>query len=127
MTNQPQRFNAPDGTELVVLRAVDYDLLSALADDRDDVVTALASEARIAAGEGTMPGPVLTRILDGASPLAAWRAHRGFSQAELARRSGLSQVWVSRIEAGGGHGTPATRRKLADALDAPVWALAPDA
>ena len=26
-------------------------------------------------------------------------------------------------EAGKGHGTPATRRKLAAALDAPVWAL----
>jgi hypothetical protein len=29
-------------------------------------------------------------------------------------------VWVNRIEAGKGHGTPATRRKLAAALDAPL-------
>lgn len=49
--------------------------------------------------------------------------YRGLSQAELASRAGLSQVWISRIEAGGGHGSPTTRRKLARALDAPVWAL----
>lgn len=93
--------------------------------EQEDGLAALAIEARIAAGEGTMPGAVLTQILDGASPLAAWRAYRGLTQAEVARRAGLSQVWVGRIEAGGGHGTPATRRKLADALDAPLWALDP--
>jgi transcriptional regulator with XRE-family HTH domain len=49
--------------------------------------------------------------------------YRGLSQAALAARAGLSQVWISRIEAGGGHGTPATRRKLAKALEAPLWAL----
>jgi ribosome-binding protein aMBF1 (putative translation factor) len=74
--------------------------------------------------DGTMPSDVLALILDeGLSPIAAWRRYRGLSQAELARRAGLSQVWVSRIEAGGGHGTPATRRKLAAALGAPLWAL----
>ena len=87
---------------------------------------ALAIEARVTAGEGTMPGAVLKHIVAGASPLAAWRAHRGLSQAEVARRSGLSQVWVGRIETGGGYGTPATRRKLAEALDAPLWALDPE-
>jgi hypothetical protein len=30
---------------------------------------------------------------------------------------------VSRIEAGGGYGSLETRRKLAAALEAPVWAL----
>jgi hypothetical protein len=30
---------------------------------------------------------------------------------------------VSRIEAGGGYGSRETRRKLAEALQAPVWAL----
>jgi transcriptional regulator with XRE-family HTH domain len=47
----------------------------------------------------------------------------GLGQSELARRAGLSQVWVSRIEAGGGYGSRRTRSKLAAALEAPVWAL----
>ena len=127
MNYQPQRFSAPDGTEMVVLRASDFERLQALAEDGEDVVAALAAEARIAGGEGTVPGEVVKLMIDdGLSPLAAWRRHRGLSQAELASRAGLSQVWVSRIEAGGAHGSPATRRKLAKALDAPLWALEED-
>lgn len=124
MSYEPQRFAAPDGTEMVVLRAADYERLRALAEDGEDVVLALAAEARIAAGEGTVPGEVVKLMIDEAlPPLTAWRRYRGYSQAELARRAGLSQVWVNRIEAGGGHGSQATRRKLAAALEAPVWAL----
>ena len=124
MSYHPQRFAAPDGTELVVLTAADYERLRAFAEDGEDAVAALAAEARIAAGEGTVPGEVVRLMIeDGLSPLAAWRKYRGFTQADLARRTGLSQVWVGRIEAGGGYGSRATRGKLAQALDAPVWAL----
>lgn len=124
MSYEPQRFMAPDGTEMVVLTAEDYERLRGLADDGQDIAAALASRARIEAGEGTMPGEVLGLILDeGAHPVAAWRRHRGLSQAALAKKAGLSQVWISRIEAGGGYGSRETRRKLAEALDAPGWAL----
>jgi DNA-binding XRE family transcriptional regulator len=90
----------------------------------EEVAEARATLARIGAGEGTMPGEVLGAILDeGLHPIAAWRRYRGLSQAELARRTGLSQVWLSRIENGGGTGSAATRRNVAEALEAPVWAL----
>jgi transcriptional regulator with XRE-family HTH domain len=119
-----QRFMTPEGTEMVVLPAKDFDRLAALAAEGEDVADARAALARIDAGEGTMPGEVLGAILDdGLHPIAAWRRYRGLSQAELARRTGLSQVWLSRIESGGGTGSAATRRKLAEALEAPVWAL----
>ena len=124
MRHEPQSFAAPDGTEMVILTAAEYTRLRMLAGEAEDVTDARTVAAGIAAGDGTMPGPVLAYMLDdGLSPIAAWRRYRGMSQAELAGRAGLSQVWISRIEAGGGHGTPATRRKLAKALDAPVWAL----
>jgi len=124
MTYQPQRFTAPDGTEMVVLRAEDWERLRAYAEDEEDVRLGTAIRARIEAGEGTVPGEVVhLMIVNGLSPLSAWRRHRGLSQAALARKAGLSQVWVSRIEAGGGYGSRETRRKLAAALEAPVWAL----
>lgn len=123
MGYEPQTFAAPDGTPMVILPAADYARLKRLAEDGEDIADAEATLARIAAGEGTMPSPVLAMILAGASSIAAWRRHRGYSQAELARRAGLSQVWVGRLENGGGYGTPATRRKIATALDAPAWAL----
>jgi len=124
MSYEPQSFAAPDGTEMVILTAVEYARLRRLADEAEDGADAGAIAARVAGGDGTMPAEVLAAILDDdLSPVAAWRRYRGLSQADLAARAGLSQVWISRIEAGSGHGTPATRRKLAKALDAPVWAL----
>jgi DNA-binding XRE family transcriptional regulator len=124
MSYEPQIFSAPDGTEMVVLTAAEYARLKLLAEEGEDVAAAQSVLARIEAGEGTMPGEVLKLIIDEEMPaLAAWRKYRGLSQAALARKAGLSQVWVSRIEAGGGYGSRETRRKLAEALEAPVWAL----
>ncbi|WP_353198046.1 helix-turn-helix transcriptional regulator [Sandarakinorhabdus sp.] len=123
MNHQPQRFQAPDGTEMVVLTAADYERLSLLAEDAEDIIAGRAGLASIAQ-DGAVPGEVVALMIrDGLSPLAAWRRHRGLTQTELARRAGLSQVWVNRIEAGKGYGTPTTRAKLAAALEAPVWAL----
>lgn len=127
MSAAVQRFMTPEGTEMVVLPAADFDRLTALAADGEDVAAARVTVARIGAGEGTMPGEVLGAILDDRlHPIAAWRRYRGLSQAELARRTGLSQVWLSRIESGGGTGSAATRQKLAAALEAPLWALESD-
>jgi DNA-binding XRE family transcriptional regulator len=124
MDYQPQSFTAPDGTEMVVLKAADFERLRQLAEDGEDLAEVVAIQARIDAGEGTVPGEVVhLMFVDGLPPLAAWRRYRGLSQAELARKAGLSQVWVSRIENGGGYGSRRTRGKLAAALDAPVWAL----
>ena len=96
-------------------------------EEEDEAAAALGVLAQVREGAGTMPAEVLNSILDeGLAPLAAWRRHRGLSQAELARRAGLSQVWVSRIERGGGYGSRETRRKLAETLAAPLWALEDD-
>ncbi len=44
-----------------------------------------------------MPGEVVALMInDGLTPVAAWRRHRGLTQSDLARRAGLSQLWVNR-------------------------------
>ncbi|MBU6165026.1 MAG: helix-turn-helix transcriptional regulator [Alphaproteobacteria bacterium] len=92
--------------------------------DGEELADARATLARIDAGEGMMPAEVLGTILvEGLHPIAAWRRLSGLCQAERARRIGLSQLWLSRIENGGGTGSATTRRKLAAALEAPAWAL----
>jgi DNA-binding XRE family transcriptional regulator len=128
MSYEPQTFAAPDGTKMVIMKATDYERLKRLSREEDeDVADALKALAEMRDGAGTMPGEVMNMILDeGLTPLAAWRRYRALSQAELARRSGLSQVWISRIERGGGYGSRDTRRKVAAALDAPVWAIEDD-
>lgn len=127
MNYEPQSFSAPDGTEMVILEASEYSRLKRLAgedEEEQDAADARQILAEIREGAGTMPAEVLDLILDeGLTPLAAWRRYRGLSQAALAREAGLSQVWISRIERGGGYGSRETRRKLAAALDAPLWAI----
>jgi DNA-binding XRE family transcriptional regulator len=127
MSYEPQTFAAPDGTEMVILPAREYARLKLLAEEGEDIGAAHKAMAAIEAGEGTMPGEVLAGILDEElTPLAAWRRYRGMTQAALARKAKLSQVWISRIERGGGYGSRETRRKLVEALEAPIWALDDD-
>jgi transcriptional regulator with XRE-family HTH domain len=47
----------------------------------------------------------------------------GFSQAELARRTGISQGHISQIEAGQKHPRPRTLRLLAEHLGVPLGSL----
>jgi transcriptional regulator with XRE-family HTH domain len=63
---------------------------------------------------------------DGLSPVAAWRKFRGLSQADLAAKSGCSQVWLSKIESGAARGAAKLRRAIATALDAPLWSIEDD-
>lgn len=46
------------------------------------------------------------------------REKRGLSQSELARRTGINQAEISRIERGSGNPTERTLMRLADALGA---------
>lgn len=55
--------------------------------------------------------------------LSALRVLVGFSQAELARRSGLSQGHISELERGDKEPRPATLKKLSQALAVPMSAL----
>jgi|CXWL01.1.fsa_nt_gi transcriptional regulator with XRE-family HTH domain len=127
MNYQPQSFFAPDGTKMVVLPAADFERLVSKPSNSDGVVEGEQALAEIDAGMGTMPDDVLKLILDeGLPPVAAWRQYRSLSQAELACKAGLSQVFVSKIERGVCHGTPRTRRALAGALGAPLWSLEED-
>jgi transcriptional regulator with XRE-family HTH domain len=61
--------------------------------------------------------------------LTCVRERSGFTQTELARRSGISQGRISELEHGDRHGhplhaRPSTARALANALDVPILAIA---
>lgn len=124
MGYEPQKFTAPDGTEMVVLPATDFERLRLLAEEGEDVLAAHGQLTRLEAGEGTVPGPVLNLMLDeGLSPIAAWRKYRGMTQAELAAAAGCTQAGLSQLESGVRHGRPKLRKALAKALNAPLWSL----
>lgn len=61
--------------------------------------------------------------------LTCVRERSGYTQTELARRSGISQGRISELEHGDRHGLPldarpSTARALANALDVPILAIA---
>ena len=104
--------------EMVGTPKREYLRLKAIEEDMLDLRRASEILDRIADGtEELIPSDVVDRLLDGDAPLEVWRNHRGLSQAELSRRSGVNRVQIIDIEAGRKNGSAATLRKLATALE----------
>lgn len=68
------------------------------------------------AGE-TIPSEIVNAILDGATPLRAWRQHHEFTLEMLANRIGVSKEDLSQIETGQKSGTVDLYRRLSSVLD----------
>lgn len=103
--------------EMVTIPKDEYLRLKALEEDLADLQTVSDILKRLDAGEEELvPALVVDRLLDGEQPLVVWRQHRGLTQAELARRSGVNRVQIIDIEAGRKTGSVETLRKLASTL-----------
>jgi DNA-binding XRE family transcriptional regulator/predicted DNA-binding protein len=95
----------------------EYLRLKAIEEDMADLNSAADVLAQIKAGtEELLPSAVVDRLLAGDAPLTVWREHCGFSQAELARDSGVNRIQIIDIEAGRKTGSAATLKKLTAAL-----------
>lgn len=90
-------------------------------EDAEDVA-ALAAFRRTDSG-ARIPHAVVKRIAEGVHPVAAWRAERELSAAELARRAGVTRQMVSMIESGKRVGTAEVLRAIGSALNAPLESL----
>src|SRR5258708_19780652 len=81
----------------VVIPIEEWRRIQAALEDRAD---AAAARAFLQHPAETFPDSVLASILEGAHPLKALREHRGLTQAQLAKASGTSAVYISQIERG---------------------------
>jgi len=63
-----------------------------------------------------VPFEVAEAHLDGASLVRAWREHLSLTQAEVARRLGITRAAFAQMEAKGSHPRPATLKRIAAAL-----------
>jgi DNA-binding XRE family transcriptional regulator len=72
---------------------------------------------------GTIPHAVVSAVVDGATPLAAWREYLRVTQAEVAARMGISQAAYAQMEAAK-RPRKATLAKIAAALGLDVEQLA---
>lgn len=88
-------------------------LLDAL-EDFDDL-DALAAFRRDDDG-ARIPGEVLHAIIDGASPIKAWRDYRRMTQEALAAQAGISKAYLCQLETGRREGAVKTLQAVAAAL-----------
>jgi predicted transcriptional regulator len=64
---------------------------------------------------GMIPHDVVSRTVDGATPIRAWREHLGITQTDMAARLGISQSAYAQQE-GSERLRKSTREKIAAAL-----------
>lgn len=70
--------------------------------------------------ESTVPGDVTFAVLDGTSPIRAWREYKQIKMNELAKKVGISSAYLSQIENGKRNPTIDTLKAIARELDIDV-------
>lgn len=111
---RPQIIEREGKPEYAVIPIAEWRRIQALLEELQDIRdldTALAKPDR-----RMIPFEVTSAILDGTSPIRAWRKHRGLSQSDLAKAAGIDAAQLSEIESGDRSAAPETLRKMAQAL-----------
>ncbi|RIK93959.1 MAG: transcriptional regulator [Proteobacteria bacterium] len=108
----PQFIHATDGTVThAVLPAKEWQEI-------EDLLAVADVKARLARGEEELiPDDIVGSLLSGENPVKVWRAHRGMTQADLAKLAGVTQAYLSDIEAGKKTGSARVLKALAAALN----------
>lgn len=113
------------GQKMAMLPIDDYQRLLDVAEDREDVLNAMAAEKRRIEGEEYLPAEMVDRILNGESALKIWRKYRGMTLDQLAAKAETKQSMLSMIETGQRRGSPVLWRALADAMGVSVDDILP--
>ena len=109
----------------VTLRRVDFEALTDLLVDAQDLADADAVKVRLAAGETeAFPFEVAERILDGEHPVKTLREYRKLTVRGLAEIAGISASYLSEIETDKKPGSFDAMVRIARALDVPLEMLA---
>ncbi|RJX26916.1 MAG: XRE family transcriptional regulator [Desulfurivibrio sp.] len=84
-----------------------------------------ARAPRIPGGDAVPHEVVGLHVKEGMTYLRAWREYLGLTQAEVARKTGITQAALSQMESGEGKLRKATRQKLASAMGINLEQLEP--
>jgi DNA-binding transcriptional regulator YiaG len=115
---RPQIIERDGEPQFAVIPMAEWRRIEAILEELEDIRDfddALAKPDR-----RMIPFEVRSAILDGASPIRAWREHRGLSQSDLAQAAGMSVAQLAEVEGGTRRAAPAALRRVARALRAPV-------
>ena len=120
---KPQIITTESGEELVVLSRREYEALAARQVEGEPGQPAAGRIRAQTAGGVPIPESVLQEIEAAPSPIAPLREWRGLTQAELAAAAGISQGYLSALEAGRKGGDAHTLHAIARTLDVGLDAL----
>lgn len=112
-----QIITTPSGERMVVLDEREYERLVDAVEEAADAATVKRFEEKLAKGEEELiPADFVYRLLDGENAVMVWREFRGMSAKQLSEAAGITQAYLSQIEAGKRDGTIGTMKKIATAL-----------
>jgi len=115
---KPQIIEKDGKPEYAVIPVAEWRRIEAMIDELEDV---RALDAALARPDRRMiPFEVTSAILDGASPIRAWREHRGMGQGALAKAAGIEPARLTKLEAGRRKAAPDELRRLAQTLGVQV-------
>jgi len=103
--------------EWAVIPFSEYEKLKEALEDAEDIKDIEEHLKAIQEGrEIPVPGEVTFAVLDGISPIRAWREHRHIKMNELAKKVGISAAYLSQIENGKRNPTIDTLKAIAREL-----------
>ena len=104
--------------EYAVIPVAEWRRIEAMIDELEDI---RAIDAALARPDRRMiPFEVTSAILDGASPIRAWREHGGMGLGALAKAAGIEPARLAKLEAGTRKPAPDEVRRLAQTLGGQV-------
>ena len=117
MNEQNVQIIEKDGQpEYAILPFEDYRRMIDLLDDTSDCAAIDRALREDEVGD-TIPSEIVNAILDGATPLKAWRQYRELTLEMLADQIGVSKEYLSQIEDGQKPGTVDIFRRLSTILN----------
>ena len=115
---KPQIIEKDGKPEYAVIPVAEWRRVEAMLEELEDI---RALDAALVRPERRMiPFEVTSAVLDGVSPIRAWREHRSLSLDALADAAAVDVSRLTEVERGAHAATPAELRKLARALRAQV-------
>jgi transcriptional regulator with XRE-family HTH domain len=123
-----QFIKTASGEELAILPKSEYERLAKLIADEDIGTARLVHKARekiVAGREVMVPKAIVDRLAAGGNPIRVLREWRAMTQAELVVKIGITQGYLSDLEAGKRKGPVALHQKISRALGVPIDLLLP--
>jgi len=115
-----------EDADTVTFNRSDFEALMEALEDAQDLAESREALARLQRGEEeAFPIELIEKILDGMSPVRAYRQYRGLTQQALAQAAGVSPSYLSEIEAGRKPGSVDAMVRIATVLRVAVDDLLP--